>query len=365
MDSFEYTSKPSKVIFGSGTISQLPGELQRLGFSKPILVSTPRQTHYLDQISKLLTECSVTRFTDAVIHTPVNVTEKATQQAQEDGADCLVSFGGGSAIGLGKAVSYSTGLYHITIPSTYSGNEVTTVLGQTKDGVKSTLTDDKVLPGTVIYDVDFTLSLPREICAVSGVNAIAHAVEALYAQKTNPIVAMFAEQGVKALAASLPRIVQGAETDTDTDAVEARNQALYGAWLCGTCLAGVNMALHHKLCHALGGTLGLPHAETHTIVLPHVVAYNAPKVKSAMDKLAHALPDSQGDAVKGLNVLLKKLRVKRALKDLGMKEDDVDKVTSVATKAMYWNPREVTAEGVREIIRRAWAGEDARGFDLG
>lgn len=355
MDNFEYTSNPSRVIFGSGTISQLPDELSRHKLTKPLLLSTPRQTHYIEQLTQILNGFQVSTFTEAAMHTPVEITERAVEHAKSVGADSVVSFGGGSTIGLGKAISFRMGLYHITLPTTYSGSEVTSVLGETKDGVKTTLKDDKVLPGTVIYDVDFTLSLPRDICTVSGVNAIAHAVEALYAEKTNPIVTMMAQEGVRALAASLPDIVNEA-----TDTKEARTKALYGAWLCGTCLGGVNMALHHKLCHALGGTLGLPHAETHTIVLPHALSYNAPKVKTAMHKLAEVLPGSDGDAVKGLNVLLDKLRVKRSLKELGMKKEDVERVTAVAMKAMYWNPREVEEGGVREILRRAWAGEDAR-----
>lgn len=181
------------------------------------------------------------------------------------------------------------------------------------------------------------------------------AVEALYARNTNPIITLLALEGVRALATALPAIVQQPSDPT------ARSAAQYGAWLCGTCLGSVGMALHHKLCHALGGTLDLPHAETHTIVLPHALAYNAPALPAeTLRRLAEALPGSDGDPVRGLNVLLGKLGVKRALRELGMREQDVDRVADVAVEKPYWNPRPVEKEGVREIIRRAWAGEEAR-----
>lgn len=179
-------------------------------------------------------------------------------------------------------------------------------------------------------------------------------VEALYARNTNPIITLLALDGTKALAESLPEIVR------DPSSVSARSQAQYGAWLCGTCLGSVGMALHHKLCHTLGGSFNLPHAETHTIVLPHALAYNAPAMPEVMKKLADVLPGSDGDAAKGLNVLLANLGVKRGLKEYGMKEEDVDKATEIATSNPYWNPRELEKEKLREVIRRAWAGEEAR-----
>jgi len=190
------------------------------------------------------------------------------------------------------------------------------------------------------------------LSATSGINAIAHAVEALYAQNGNPVVNLMAEEGVRALARSLPLIVENAEDK------EARSDALYGAWLCATCLGLVGMSVHHKLCHVLGGTFNLPHADTHTIVLPHALAYNAPFIPDAMARLARALGND--DAVDGLNVLLAKLKVKRGLKEVGMPEDGIDKAADLAVKNPYWNPRPIEREGIRELIRRAWAGEPAR-----
>ncbi|CAI4213357.1 unnamed protein product [Parascedosporium putredinis] len=290
MDAFEYTANPTKVVFGSGALAKLPAILASLQLSRPLLLSTPQQIDQAEQVRTLLGGAVAGLFSEATMHTPVDVTERAVAFAQSSGADSLVSLGGGSTIGLGKAISVRTGLHNIAIPTTYAGSEVTPILGETADGLKTTRSDPAILPGTVVYDVDLTMTLPAGLSATSGVNAIAHAVEALYAQNANPIIAMFAQEG---------------------------------------------------LCHAIGGSFNLPHAETHTIVLPHALAYNAPAIPVAMAKLAEALPGSEGDAVRGLNTLLDKLQVKRGLRDLGMKEEDIDKAADIAVSKPYWNPRPV------------------------
>ncbi|KAF2814851.1 maleylacetate reductase [Mytilinidion resinicola] len=354
MDAFEYNANPARVVFGSGSIQKLPAELGRLNVSAPLLLSTPQQTDQADVLKKILNGKIAGLFSEATMHTPTHITDKALEYTKAQKADSIVSIGGGSTIGLGKAISIRTGLPHVCIPTTYAGSEMTPILGETADGRKTTRTDPKILPGTVIYDVDLTMTLPAGLSSTSGVNAIAHAVEALYARNTNPVVNLLALDGIRALASSLPILVK------DPSSASARSSALYGAWLCATCLGTVGMALHHKLCHTLGGSFNLPHAETHTIVLPHALAYNAPAIPEVMAKLAAVLPGSEGDAVQGLNVLLKSLGVKRALKDYGMKEEDVEKAAEIAVSNPYYNPRPVESEPVRELIRRAWAGEDAR-----
>lgn len=356
MHAFEYTPNPGRVVFGSGTIKNVPDELKRLALSKPLILSTPEQVGQAKDIERILSgHVEVAGlYTKATMHTPIHVTEEALEFATSRKADSIVSIGGGSTIGLGKALSIRTGLHHLAIPTTYAGSEMTPILGETVDGRKTTRSDPKIFPGTVIYDVDLTMTLPSWLSAVSGVNAIAHAVEALYAQKRNPIIELMAQEGVRALAASLPELM------ATPDSPEARSQALYGAWLCGICLGSVGMSLHHKLCHVVGGSFDLPHAQTHTIILPHALAYNAPAVPEAMRRLADALPNSDGDAIKGLNVLLDRLKVQRGLKELGMKEEDVDKAADLAVTNAYWNPRKLERDPVRELLRRAWAGEPAK-----
>ncbi|KAL7893292.1 putative maleylacetate reductase [Trichoderma sp. SZMC 28014] len=351
---FVYQSHPAIAIFGRGTLKKVPEELSRLGCSKPLLLCTPEQTSQVEALKTILNGKMAGVFPRATMHTPITITEEAVEMAKSTSSDSVISIGGGSTIGLGKAISFRTNLIHLAIPTTYAGSEVTPVLGETQDGRKMTKSDPKILPSIVIYDVDLTMTLPVALTAASGVNAIAHAIEALYAQNGNPIINLMALEGVKSLAESLPVLVK------DSHALEARSRAQYGAWLCGICLGSVGMSLHHKICHTLGGSLNLPHAETHTVILPHALSYNAPNVPEAMRSLAQVLPESNGDAIRGLNVLLDKLGVKRDLKTLGMKEADVQKAAEITLSNPYWNPRAIERGSLQEIIRRAWAGEIAR-----
>lgn len=355
MKSFEYQSAPARIIFGSGTINQIPAELARLDVSRPLILSTPGQhTHHALQVQHIVRENASHIFSEATMHTPVEVTQRALGEVERTERDCVISIGGGSTVGLGKAICFRTGLHHICVPTTYAGSEVTSHLGETSGGRKKTISDAKNLPGTVIYDVDLTLSLPAKLTATSGVNAIAHAVEALYARDSNPIVRLLACEGIRSLATALPVLVSLPGDKT------ARSQALYGAWLCGTCLGSVGMALHHKLCHTLGGTFNMPHSETHTVILPHALAYNAPQVPETMSALAQVLPGSDGDALRGLNFLLQKLDVDRTLSSFGMKEEDIRNAADVVVSNPYWNPRDISKPAIEEVLRRAWAGEDAR-----
>ena len=328
-----YEALPARVLFGSGTVAQLAAEAERLGMTRALVLATSGRPGKAAQLTDLLGSRSAGVFAGAVMHTPVSATEAALRAVAETGADGLVAFGGGSAIGLGKAIALRTDLPQIAVATTYAGSEMTPVLGESKDGVKTTQRSLKVLPETVIYDVDLTLGLPPGVSATSGMNAIAHAVEALYAQERNPITSLMAEQGIAALARALPAIVRN---PADRG---ARADALYGAWLCGVCLGAVGMALHHKLCHTLGGSFGLPHAETHTVVLPHAVAYNAPAAPGAMARAARAL--GTDDAARGLYDLAGSLRAPRSLRELGLEEGGIARAADLAVERPYWNPRPV------------------------
>ncbi|MEN3376776.1 MAG: maleylacetate reductase, partial [Hyphomicrobiales bacterium] len=287
-------------------------------------------------------------FAEAEMHTPVGVTERAMAYAKDLAVDGIVAVGGGSTTGLGKAIALRTDLPQIVVPTSYAGSEMTPILGETRDGLKTTQSSPKVLPETVIYDVDLTLTMPPLLSATSGLNAIAHAVEALYARDRNPIISLMAQEGIRSLAQALPRI------KNDAHDVEARTDALYGAWLCGTCLGAVGMALHHKLCHTLGGTFNLPHAETHAVILPHAVAYNASAEPEAIAQIARAL--GAKDAAAGLFELAGALGVRRSLRDIGMPQDGIDRAADLATTNPYWNPRPVEREAIRGLIARAFAG---------
>lgn len=175
MEPFEYNANPGRVVFGAGSLKKLPEEIKRLNLSKPLLLSTPQQVDQANDLKEILDGKIAGVFTEATMHTPTHITDQALSYCKESGADCVVSIGGGSTTGLGKAISIRTGLPHISIPTTYAGSEMTPILGETADGRKTTKSDPKILPGTVIYDVDLTMTLPAGMSATSGVNAIAHA----------------------------------------------------------------------------------------------------------------------------------------------------------------------------------------------
>src|SRR5882724_1111018 len=348
MQSFTYQAAPMRVIFGAGTIGRLPNELARLGISRALILSTPNQARQASDVASMLGNGAAGIFPEAEMHTPVGVTERAMAYARELEVDGIVAIGGGSTTGLGKAIALRTDLPQVVVPTSYAGSEMTSILGETRDGLKTTQSSPKVLPETVIYDVDLTMTMPSSLSATSGLNAIAHAVEALYARDQNPIVSLMAEEGIRSLARALPYI------NADAMDIDARTEALYGAWLCGSCLGAVGMALHHKLCHTLGGTFNLPHAETHAVILPHAVAYNASADPHAMSEIARAL--GADDAAGGLFELAGEIGVRRSLKEIGMREEDIDRAADLAVTNPYWNPRPVERDAIRGLFARAWSG---------
>jgi maleylacetate reductase len=346
---FTYEALPYRVVFGEGTLARAADKADRLGIKRALVLTTARQHSDGSKLGGILGHRLASEFPEAAMHTPVAVTERAMRVIEAKDIDGLIALGGGSAIGLAKALSLRSGLPQLVLPTTYAGSEMTPILGETRDGIKTTQRSHDVLPDTVIYDVDLTISLPAAISATSGLNAMAHAVEALYAPEANPIVSIMAEEGIAALGRALPRIVA---TPSDRD---ARRDALLGAWLCGTCLGAVSMSLHHKLCHVLGGSFDLPHAETHAIVLPHVAAYNAQAAPEAMRRIARAL--EAPDAALGLFALQRRLNIPVALADLGMPEDGIDLAAELATRNAYANPRSLDRAALRELLARAWRGE--------
>lgn len=349
MRNFAYNGLPARVLFGSGTVRELKDELQKMQCRRALVLSTPEQADMAQHVCGLLGELGAGCFTGAAMHTPVNVTDDAVRLVGDLQADCTVTVGGGSATGLGKAVALRTDVTQFVVPTTYAGSEMTPILGETADGLKRTQRTLKVLPEVVVYDVDLTLTLPVGLSVTSGMNAIAHAVEALYAKDRNPIISLIAEEAIGAFGRALPRIV------ADSSDRDARSDALYGAWLAGMCLGSVGMALHHKLCHVLGGTFNLPHAETHTAILPHALAYNTPAAPEAAARVARAL--GAENAAAALFDLAARLGANLSLQSLGMPEDGIAHATELALKDPYWNPQPLESDGIRSLIARAWKGE--------
>jgi maleylacetate reductase len=339
MKPFTYAALPTRVIFGRGKISEAASEATRLGMKRPLVITTPHQANSGLMLVKALGGVA---FAGAAMHTPTDVTAQAMDVVKAEGCDGTIALGGGSSTGLGKAIAFRTDLPQLVIPTSYAGSEMTNILGETAQGAKVTKRDPGIQPETVIYDPDLLGTLPAQFAATSGMNAIAHAVEGLYAVDGNPIVSLMAEEGIRALAAALPM------------GPAAQDEALYGAWLCGTVLGSVSMALHHKLCHVLGGTFNLPHAETHTVILPHATAYNAIGADAAMARIARALGATS--AAGGLFDLAQGLGAPLTLKELGMAAEDLDKAADIAVANPYPNPRPLDRIAIRQLLEDAFSG---------
>jgi alcohol dehydrogenase class IV len=341
------------VVFGVGSLNKLPDEIDRLGAQRALILATPEQNDQAISVASRLGVRAAGVFAKAVMHVPIETANAARDEAKRLRADCCVAVGGGSTTGLAKAIALVSELPIVAVPTTYAGSEMTPIWGLTEGGQKKTGRDIRVLPRTVIYDPMLTLTMPPALSGTSGMNAISHCVEALYAEDANPIISLMAEEGIRALGRSLKTVVR------EPDNLEARSDALYGAWLAGMSLGAVGMALHHKLCHTLGGTFNLPHAETHTAVLPHVVAYNAPEAPEAMRKVAQAIGAS--DAASGLYDLAVAIGAKMALKDFGLRESDLDRAADLAVQNPYYNPRPITRAGIRKILDDAYFGRRPEG----
>lgn len=348
MNHFIYNSQPTRVIFGAGSLQHLAREIEALGAKKALVLSTPEQRASAEMIADLLGARAAGVFDRAVMHVPIETARQAREVARNLGADCAVAIGGGSTTGLGKAIALDSGLPILAIPTTYAGSEMTPIYGITDAGIKKTGKDARVLPRTVIYDPELSRGLPVGMSITSGINAIAHAAEGLYAVDSNPIMNLMAKEGIAALGRALPAIKKQAGD------MLARTDALYGAWLCGTVLGNVGMALHHKLCHTLGGSFNLPHAETHTIVLPHALAYNAAAAPDAMYVIAAALGGSS--AAQAVFDLAKNNGASVALKDIGMKPTDLDKACDIALQNQYPNPRPLERLAIRQLLQDAFDG---------
>jgi maleylacetate reductase len=355
-----YGMLQSRVIFGVGSIEKLPAEFEQLGASRALVVSTPQQRELAMDVAARLGSRAAGVFDRAVMHVPVEVAQAAGEEARRLSADCCVAVGGGSTIGLAKAIVLTgdpaSPLPILALPTSYAGSEMTPIWGVTKDGRKITGRDARVLPRTVLYDPALTVSMPAGLAATSGINAMAHCVEALYAKDATPVISAIAEEGIRTLAASLPLVV--AERVGQPPNIEARSQAMFGAWLGGVSLGFAGMALHHKLCHTLGGVFNLPHAETHTVVLPHAVAYNAEAAQEAMARVARGLGTESGadSAAAGLYDLAAELGAPLSLAAIGMRAEDLDRAADLATADPYDNPRTVTREGIRELLQNAFDG---------
>jgi maleylacetate reductase len=343
MPGFVHDQLPVRVVFGAGAArTALAGEVERLGATRVLVLASTRDEDRVAALTAPLGDRVAGMFTAVREHVPLPTAEAARAAAVDAGADVLLAIGGGSTVGAAKAVALTARLPIVAVPTTYAGSEVTPVWGLTENGRKTTGTDPAVLPRVVVYDPELLATLPPDLAAASGFNAMAHAVEAMWAPRRNPASTAVATEAVSRLAAGL-RTGDPAEL-------------LCGAWLGGTAFAAAGSGLHHKLCHVLGGTFDLPHARTHAVVLPHVLAFNAPGAPDAVARVARAL--AADDAVAGLRALAEKHGVPRGLRALGMPEDGIERAAVLTAPSVPAdNPVPVDGTALRALVRAAWSGE--------
>ncbi len=347
---FVHESPRQRVCFVPGEAARaLRDEVEWLGCSRAMIIAAPSKAQIVDELSRDI--AVVHRHHEVAMHVPLAVAQEAREAARDHGADLLVSVGGGSATGVAKAVALTTGLPIVAVPTTYAGSEATSVWGLTEGGHKTTGVDERVRPRSVVYDAALTLSLPVPLSVASGLNALAHCVDAMWGPRADPIDRLLAAEGARALRVGLPKVV------ADPTVLAGREQALYGTYLAAVAFSSAGSGLHHKICHVLGGKYNLPHAQTHAVVLPYVLAFNAPAAPEAEERLAAALDASS--ALDGLQRLRHSVDAPKALRDYGFDESDIDSaVLAIQEEIPTGNPGPVTAENLRRLLYAAWRGAD-------
>jgi maleylacetate reductase len=358
MTSFIHDTLGQRVILEAGRAAvHLAAEVERLGATAAMLIAAASEESLARRVIDGLPVAL--RWSEVRQHVPVADAERARAAARGAGVDVLISVGGGSTTGMAKAVALTTGLPIIAVPTTYAGSEATRMWGMTSDRTKETGIDDRVLPRTVIYDSTLTVTLPVDLSVASGFNGLAHCIDSMWAPGTDPIVQALALEGVRALARGLPQVVK------DPTDIDGRDQCLYGAYLAAVAFASAGSGLHHKICHVLGGTFDLPHAQTHATVLPYVLALNAPAVPDVARRLTLALrgdaADGFGDPIAAVSAALDLLRdatnAHRALKDVGLPENGLDEaVRRILAVAPASNPTPLTTVNLTTLLRDAWEG---------
>jgi len=347
---FEHETLAQRVCFAPGEASAtVRAEVERLGGTRVMVIAAASQTVVAERVTALVPV--VLRYDEVVMHVPVETAERARAAAAAHEVDLVVSVGGGSTTGLAKVIALTSGIPIVAVPTTYAGSEATSVWGLTEGARKTTGVDARVLPRALVYDATLTRSLPVAMSVASGLNALAHCVDSMWAPRTDPVDQALAGEGIRALAAGLPAVV------ADPAGVEGRERMLYGAYLSAVAFSSAGSGLHHKICHVLGGTYDLPHAQTHAVVLPYVLAFNAPSAPEAERRIAEAF--GAATAVEGLQRLRHTVDAPKALRDHGFDEADIDDaVRAILEVVPPDNPRPVAAHHVRQLLRAAWEGTD-------
>lgn len=348
MQPFVYDALPGRVVFANGAFDRVPDELDRLGGRRALLIADRSGTAWADRLAGWVGDRVVARIDDVRVHVPVERAEAARELARTSAADVIVTIGGGSATGLGKAVALTESIPILAVPTTYAGSEMTPIWGLTEGARKTTGRDGRVQPRTVVYDPVLTLSLPPSVAGPSGMNALAHCAEALYADGASPITSLMAERGIAVLASGLPRVVRA------PDDLDARGDVLVGAYLAAAAFASAGSGIHHKICHVLGGAYDLPHAETHAVILPHALALIAPAEPEAIARIAAALAGP--DVPAAVFDLGASIGAPTDLRTIGLPAERLDEAAGLIVEALPGNPKPFDIQAIRALLADAFEG---------
>jgi alcohol dehydrogenase class IV len=352
-EAFDHDALPGRVVFAPGEgAERLAALVDEVRAERVLVVCTPTGRGRAEALVEPLADRVAAVFGDARVHVPVEVAGAAVAVATDVDADWVVAIGGGSPVGVAKAIALELGLPILAVPTTYSGSEMTPIWGLTEDSRKTTGRSMVVLPRIVLYDPELTVGLPVGTTATSAVNALAHCVEAFYAPGATPISSLLAEEGIRALVGGV------ADAVAAPDDLEARGLLLYGAYLAGASSAQSGTEIHHKICHVLGGALDLPHAETHTVVLPQVVAFVEPALPGdARERIRAALGAGEEGAAVAIFDLVASLDVPTNLEELGMEREAIEPLLDqILAQVPPTTPRPPSLEDLRAILEAAWEG---------
>lgn len=349
---FDHTTLAQRVLFGTGrAVDHVGTAVAAVGAQRVLLIAGASAAELGDAIAAVTPV--VARIQDIVQHVPAENAARAVRTAQDSHADLVIAIGGGSAVGLAKIIACETELPIVAVPTTFSGSEATDVWGITREGRKTTGSDPRALPKVVVYDPALSSTLPAKLAMASGVNAIAHAVDGFWAPRADPINTALGTEGLRALVPGLRALV------ADPADVEARERTIYGAYLAAVAFTSAGSGMHHKICHALGGTFNLPHAETHSVVIGYVAAFNGSSAPDAADRIMAVLgSESPGN---GFSALRQDLGTPASLRELGFAESSISSAARIILPSIpASNPRPVDAQGLEDLLRAAWAGEPLR-----
>jgi maleylacetate reductase len=347
---FARTALPGRIVFGDGALGRLGDELDQRDLRGAMLIAVDYDARLAQRGRAAVGERVRLSWGEVRQHVPRELADRATAAAVDAGVDVLVAIGGGSTTGLGKAVAVSTGLPLAVVPTTYAGSEMTPIYGLTSDGDKKTARDARALPCIVVYDPRLLTTLPAAVVGPSGLNALAHCAEALWAANADPITDAVALDGARRLKRYLP-----AAYASDDPAV--RGHVLIAAGQAGLALGTVGTSLHHALCHLLGGMFDTPHAETHAIMLPYVVSYLKPAVPEAARRLAQALDTTEDDLAVSIWSLAQSVGTPAGLRSIGIREEQVTAITRAALERNLPSPRPLEYDPLHAALHAAWTGQ--------